>query len=413
MLQIELAISSRSQWTDTWPTSSNTDANMPGTWQGTHWSIFWTHGFDFHHHHHHYHRTERLNLIFLQSPHCTEHCLQHVRSSGQSPVMCKPCATHWALTMCNMCATWYKNSSANQFDKSLNHSHFGFTLLVETINWWRRGGNQRKPLAWPQKAGIDPNICGGRLLSWPLRRWDRLEGEWREGGRKPEYPKKTPDLTTESRNRSQHLWWTSPFLAIETMRQAGSEGGEWDGVRGIGGGGEGGWGGLKGEAMQAGEDNPDKRPVETLCPLPAHVSEFSLEPSESVRRRGYCWWVVTSTVSISHLVIWRSHLKGRHSYKQVQDMHVNKYTDITWWQPQVRHACDCLFVGCLTSQQHACVSQEQICSDNFTCCHTETGVANQTFYLTQSQNTDTGSTSPSTDPITPGAWQGSHWGANF
>ena len=68
----------------------------------------------------------------------------------------------------------------------------------------------------------------------------------------------------------------------------------------------------------------------------------------------------------------------------------------------------CLFVGCLTSQQQASVSQERICSDTFTCCHTEIEVADQTFYLTQSQYTDTGPTSPSADPITPGAWQGSH-----
>ena len=77
----------------------------------------------------------------------------------------------------------------------------------------------------------------------------------------------------------------------------------------------------------------------------------------------------------------------------------------------------CLFVGwlvgCLTSQQHARVSQGRICSDNFTCCHTEIEVADPTFYLTQSQYTDTGPTSPSADPITPGAWQGSHWSANF
>ena len=73
----------------------------------------------------------------------------------------------------------------------------------------------------------------------------------------------------------------------------------------------------------------------------------------------------------------------------------------------------CLFAGCLTSQQHASVSQGRICSDNFTCCHTEIEVADQTFYLTQSQYTDTGPTSPSTDPITPGAWQGSHWRAQF
>ena len=72
-----------------------------------------------------------------------------------------------------------------------------------------------------------------------------------------------------------------------------------------------------------------------------------------------------------------------------------------------------LFVGCLTSKQQASVSQGWICSDNFTCCHTETEVADQTFYLTQSQYTDTGPTSPSAHPITPGAWQGSHWSTNF
>ena len=30
-----------------------------------------------------------------------------------------------------------------------------------------------------------------------------------------------------------------------------------------------------------------------------------------------------------------------------------------------------------------------------------------------SQNTDTGPTSPSADPITPGAWQGRHWSASL
>ena len=63
---------------------------------------------------------------------------------------------------------------------------------------------------------------------------------------------------------------------------------------------------------------------------------------------------------------------------------------------------------CLTSQQHAIVSQGRICSDNCMCCLTETEVADHTFHLTQSQYTDTRSTSPSMDPITPGAWQGSH-----
>ena len=63
-----------------------------------------------------------------------------------------------------------------------------------------------------------------------------------------------------------------------------------------------------------------------------------------------------------------------------------------------------LFVGCLTSQQQASVSQGRICSDNFTCCHTETEAADQTFHLTKSHYTDTAPTSPSADPITPGAW---------
>ena len=73
----------------------------------------------------------------------------------------------------------------------------------------------------------------------------------------------------------------------------------------------------------------------------------------------------------------------------------------------------CLFVSCLTSQQHASVSQGRICTYNFTCCHTEIEAADQTFYLTQSQYIDTGPTSPSADPVTPGAWQGNHWSANF
>ena len=88
---------------------------------------------------------------------------------------------------------------------------------------------------------------------------------------------------------------------------------------------------------------------------------------------------------------------------------------IVWADPYLRHTFDdvCWLVGCLTSQQHAIESHGWICSDNLTCCHTETEIAEQTFHLTQSQYTDTGPTSPSTDLITPRAWQGSHWSANF
>ena len=39
--------------------------------------------------------------------------------------------------------------------------------------------------------------------------------------------------------------------------------------------------------------------------------------------------------------------------------------------------------------------------------------SDQTFPLTQSQYTDTRPISPSIDLITPGAWQSSHWSANF
>ena len=88
---------------------------------------------------------------------------------------------------------------------------------------------------------------------------------------------------------------------------------------------------------------------------------------------------------------------------------------VTWPVDGIVNVClfVCWLVGCLTSQQHASVSQGRICSDKFTCCHSEIKASDQTFHLTQSQYTDTAPTSPSADPITPGAWQGSHWSAKF
>ena len=73
----------------------------------------------------------------------------------------------------------------------------------------------------------------------------------------------------------------------------------------------------------------------------------------------------------------------------------------------------CWLLARLTSQQRASVSQGPICSNSFTCCHTDIQVADQTYYLAQSQYTDTGPTSRSADPITPGVFQGRHWRANF
>ena len=46
-------------------------------------------------------------------------------------------------------------------------------------------------------------------------------------------------------------------------------------------------------------------------------------------------------------------------------------------------------------------------------CHTENEVQDQTYYLTQAAYTDTRPTSPSADPKTSGAWQGSYWSTNF
>ena len=60
-------------------------------------------------------------------------------------------------------------------------------------------------------------------------------------------------------------------------------------------------------------------------------------------------------------------------------------------------------IACLTSLQHGRVS------NNCTCSHTETEVADQTFYLARPQFTDTRPTSPSADPVKPGVRQCSHW----
>ena len=62
----------------------------------------------------------------------------------------------------------------------------------------------------------------------------------------------------------------------------------------------------------------------------------------------------------------------------------------------------CWLVACLTSQQHASVSQGRICSDNWTCCHTEIELDDHTCRHTQPQHTVTGPTSPSADNTTPG-----------
>ena len=112
-------------------------------------------------------------------------------------------------------------------------------------------------------------------------------------------------------------------------------------------------------------------------------------------------------------LLWRFFLHNYHSSDNNVFLTYNKATKHRWLQKKYTILAQCLLVGCLTSQKHASASQGRIFWDNFTCCHTEIEVADQTFYLNLSQYTDTGPTNPSTDPITPGAWQGSHRSANF
>ena len=71
------------------------------------------------------------------------------------------------------------------------------------------------------------------------------------------------------------------------------------------------------------------------------------------------------------------------------------------------------FVGRLVSQQYASVSQGRIYFDKCTCCYTEIKFAEQTFYHTESQYTDTEPASFSTYPITVCVWQRSHLHSQF
>ena len=120
-----------------------------------------------------------------------------------------------------------------------------------------------------------------------------------------------------------------------------------------------------------------------------------------------------------HLVTQRQLLNGMASATKAGDMGIDTRSSPTSdWHVREMTSLICRFslwqrLVCLTSQQHASVSQGRICSDNFTCCHTEIEVADQIFSPTQSQYTDTGPTSPSVDPISPGAWQDSLRSANF
>ena len=71
-----------------------------------------------------------------------------------------------------------------------------------------------------------------------------------------------------------------------------------------------------------------------------------------------------------------------------------------------------LLVGCITSHHHFSISQDG-CAQTILSAATLIEAVDVTCYLVQSQYTDMGLISPSVDPVTPDAWQGSHWSTNF
>ena len=155
--------------------------------------------------------------------------------------------------------------------------------------------------------------------------------------------------------------------------------------------------------------------------MSVHTCIPSHEPQTSRRSCPNGQMLATETLSRHHTpkqvaaIRWvnsHTHKKTLTSIHKNTHQYTQKHSPVYTKQSHTQKHSPVL-VGCLTSQQHASVSQGRICSDKCTCCHTDIEVADQTFYLTQSQHTDIGPTSPSADPITPGAWQCSHWSANF
>ena len=77
----------------------------------------------------------------------------------------------------------------------------------------------------------------------------------------------------------------------------------------------------------------------------------------------------------------------------------------------LRHwCCFCWLISIPTTYQ--CISGTDLFKQLYML-PAEIEVADSIFYLTRLQYTDTRPTSPSTNPITPGAWHDSHWSTNF
>ena len=112
----------------------------------------------------------------------------------------------------------------------------------------------------------------------------------------------------------------------------------------------------------------------------------------------YMWLFFVTCNSVQQLV---------KLFKHILDTHFASCCDVK--QPGKKN---CLFVGCLTSFNMRVYLRDGSARTILRAAHWERS-CNQTFCLIQSQHTDTGPTSPSTVPIMPGVWQGSHWSAKF
>ena len=103
--------------------------------------------------------------------------------------------------------------------------------------------------------------------------------------------------------------------------------------------------------------------------------------------------------------------KNAHAWKLLES---NKQT-CPWWTraheigspPALEFA---MFVVCLTSQQHASVSQGWICSDNCTCCHTEIEVCRSNSHPVTVYWCPANQSQPW--PYNARCLAGSHWSAN-
>ena len=145
--------------------------------------------------------------------------------------------------------------------------------------------------------------------------------------------------------------------------------------------------------------------ADALTTMPTMPSKF-----------GRKWWRHADTQGIFKLLIkgpicQLSALNGQISTSAVQINDVeNLHVFLLWtalehsffvgWLLNVPATCKCISGTDLLRQYYVLSHWDRSCRPNF-------------LRLTQSQYTDTWLISPSTDPIPPGAWQGSHWSANF